>query len=152
MPGLQVSRRLSAPPERVWALLTDFERAHQVLRTVKRVEKLSEGPLGEGSRLRAVRVVEGREIVKETRIAEWDPPRRLVLLIGGGGMSARNTIDLEADGEGTLVRLSVRLGALSIVLLPLTLMVIPKVRQVFEDDLEDLEKALAAPGAASGSG
>lgn len=46
------SVEIDAPPEKVWALVNELEEWPQWIPSIKRIEKLSEGPLGIGSQIR----------------------------------------------------------------------------------------------------
>ena len=46
------SVEIDAPPEKVWALVNEFEEWPQWIPSIKKIEKLSEGALGEGSQIR----------------------------------------------------------------------------------------------------
>jgi len=48
------SVEINAPPETVWALVNEFEEWPQWIPSIKKIEKLSEGALGEGSTIRVI--------------------------------------------------------------------------------------------------
>ena len=48
------SVEIDAPPEKVWALVNEFEEWPQWIPSIKKIEKLSEGALGEGSQIRVI--------------------------------------------------------------------------------------------------
>lgn len=52
MPSLQHMVTIAAPPEQVWAVITDVERWPERIPTVEAVERLDPGPLVAGSRTR----------------------------------------------------------------------------------------------------
>jgi carbon monoxide dehydrogenase subunit G len=49
---ITVERRIAAPADRVWKALTDIEAAPQTISGIDRIEMLSEGPFGVGTRWR----------------------------------------------------------------------------------------------------
>ena len=48
------SVEINAHPEKVWALVNEFEEWPQWIPSIKKIEKLSEGALGEGSKIRVI--------------------------------------------------------------------------------------------------
>ena len=52
MPRFQHAIAIGAPPERVWGILVDVERWPARIPTVDRVERLDDGPLAVGARIR----------------------------------------------------------------------------------------------------
>ena len=100
---------IAAPPERVWAVMSDVERWPEWTRSVTRVERLDRGPLAVGSRARvrqprfpaAVWTVSALE---PGRFFEWRSPAPGLLSVGGhrveavGERASRVTLSLAWSG------------------------------------------------------
>jgi carbon monoxide dehydrogenase subunit G len=72
------SVEINAPVERVWALVNEVEGWHRWIPSLKKIEKLSEGPLGKGSRI----LVVAKSIIKVNlfmTIIEFVPQQRVVM-------------------------------------------------------------------------
>ena len=107
MPGLQHAVTVSAPPERVWEVLTDVERWPERIPTVASVDRLDEGPLRVGSRtrLQQPRLPEAVWTVTdidEGRSFTWESRSR------GVAISADHVV--EPHGDTTRLTLSVSLS------------------------------------------
>lgn len=96
---VSLTRAVQAAPDRVWAVLTDLERAPEVLRHVTRVERMTDGPYAVGTRWRETRKVMGKEGTEEMWVAENDPLRRTVIAASSGGTDYRTTFELDPRGE-----------------------------------------------------
>ncbi len=136
----QIARSVPA----VFAELVALERYHEWLveSGIVRVERLDPGPLAPGNRLRVEQRVAGRAAMLEGTVTILEPDKRF-------GFEARDKdgikVDLEAvvsaDGAGTLLRWSIRVG------LPLRFrmlegMVAPQARRAATLDLETLKRRL----------
>ena len=106
--------RVSASPEKVWAVYTDVERWPEWTPVMKKIERLEDGPLALGSTAR-IEAKGGPPSVwtvtefTEGRSFTWESKARGVKLV------AWHVID--ADGEGSRVRLGVRMTGLMATLL-----------------------------------
>ena len=72
------SVEISAPPERVFALVDNLEEWPQWIPSIKRIEKVSEGPLSEGSQIR-VTAKSGITVTLLMTITEFIPGRSGVM-------------------------------------------------------------------------
>jgi uncharacterized protein YndB with AHSA1/START domain len=108
MRAIIVERRVEAPPERVFEVFTDLGRAAEVMRGVDRIEVLTPGPVGRGTRWRETRTMFGREAVEEMWIGEFEPPHRYVVDAESHGARYRTefTFQPAPDGLVTVVRMS----------------------------------------------
>lgn len=104
---------VAAPPERVFAALTDPDRIARWMPGFVRFDRLTEGPVRVGTRLREVRRMFGREAAEVFEFTELDPPRAFSLYVDGklgsskkGEYRLRYTLrpqNLEPGGGGTEV-------------------------------------------------
>jgi len=96
---------ITAPPEEVWALISDLERGPEWSVVTLSCEMTSEGPLGVGCTYRAVSKFVASKITTEHEIVEWVPPRRIVTkVIKGADSTFSQTCELQ--GEGTVLTMS----------------------------------------------
>lgn len=106
--AVRASRVIAAPPERVWAALTDLERAPTIRRGVSRVEFLK--PVADGgalftvgARWRETRSARGLLEIREMRVVESVPPRRAVVESTCDGVTNRLVFTLVPRVVGTEV-------------------------------------------------
>jgi uncharacterized membrane protein len=68
-------KTVEAPVERVWALATDIPGSPQMLSGVERVQMVSAGEFGPGTRWRETRTMFGREATEEMWVTDVAPGR-----------------------------------------------------------------------------
>jgi uncharacterized protein YndB with AHSA1/START domain len=100
---LTVHREIRAPRDRVWAALTDLERAPEMLRGVARVERVEGTGYAVGTRWRETRKMFGKDETQTLEVSECDPPRRATVTTRAAGVEYRTVHTLEPTDEGTLV-------------------------------------------------
>lgn len=96
---------IAAPPEEVWALISDLEKGPEWSAVTLQCEITSEGPLGVGCTYRAVSKFMASKITTEHEILEWAPPHRIVSKVIKGAESTF-TQTCEPQGEGTGLTMS----------------------------------------------
>lgn len=95
-----VERRVDASPGRVWESITDLRDMPRVLSGVERVEVLTEGGFGVGTRWRETRRMLGKEATEVMTVTECEPPDRYVTVADSHGMHYVSEITLTPDGTG----------------------------------------------------
>ena len=95
--------KIERSAEDVWSVVADLDTHSTWRPSVREFRRLSDGPLGVGSRIREVLDWRGREIVIDDVVTAFEPQRRLG--IRGGWKAADFEVDfrLEPAGEGTTV-------------------------------------------------
>ena len=99
------------PAEAVFATLSDPATAVRIQAGTSRSELVTPPPLRTGSRLRAVRTVEGRTVDGEVEVAVCRPGKEIEYVGGAQGIKVSYRYTLKADAavgaESTLVTLDV---------------------------------------------
>ena len=100
---------VAAPPDRVWAVMSDIERWPQWTPSVTSIRPLSKGPLGLGS----------RALIRQPKLppAVWkvvahEPGRSFTWTSGAPGLRVTAHHFIEPTAQGTRVTLSLRFGSL----------------------------------------
>lgn len=105
MPQLTLSETFRCPPERAFAAITDFAHAADFITGVLKMEILTDGGIGLGTRLRETRKMYGREATEEMEITGWDPPRSVTIEARSHGAHYLTTYTVTPTAEGAEVRL-----------------------------------------------
>ena len=80
---------IAAPPERVFAAITDIDSFGSWMRGFVRVERVTPGPLAVGSKFRETRKMMGHEATEEFEVTGIDAPRTLDLYVDGSKGSSK---------------------------------------------------------------
>jgi uncharacterized protein YndB with AHSA1/START domain len=143
MTRITAERTIAATPERVFAAATDIAHFAEIVPAIERVELLTDGPVGVGTRFRETRVFFGREASETMEMLEFEPPRRYLLGAESHGSRYRTEFRFEPAGQGTRVvfdfsaePLTVPAKVLSFLLKPL---MAKKMTELIADDLEAIK-------------
>ena len=149
---LQIDTFVNAPPERVFALATDFEHAAERVSAIVRMEMLTDGPVGLGTRFRETRVMFKREATEEMTVVEWEPPLRYVLGAESCGSRYRSELRCTPEGEGTRFSMSFEAEPQTFFAKVMGFLMkgmIKKMGEMCLKDLEDIGRAAEAERAGS---
>lgn len=103
MKPLLCTHRSSAPPDRIWAVASDLANAAGRIQAITKVELVTPGPVGTGTRFREWR---GRQVV-DMEVAAWSPPRSYALRGYAVGTEFLSEIRCVPDGSGTRLEMEV---------------------------------------------
>ena len=143
------SKHFEASPEEVFALATDFGKAAEVIRAVEKVELLTDGPIGVGTRFLETRTILGHATTQEIEVTAFEPPRHYALTCESHGAVYVTEVRLAPNATGTNVDLRFEARPISFMAKAMAEMLRPmldSVAGVLENDLDDLRAALGRPG------
>ena len=78
-----IEERVVAAPHAVFSVATDLENVGRWMPNFVRVERLTDGRFGVGTRWRETRKMFGAEATEEFEVTRCDPPRRVELFVDG---------------------------------------------------------------------
>ena len=152
MPGLAVVETINAPIDRVFELATDLPRAAQHIDGIDKIELLTEGPIGMGTRWRETRTMMGREATEEMWITAFDPPSgsteaSYTAEAESCGCHYWSTFSFEAIGDTTQVTMGFRGEGRSLMaklMSPLSGLMMGSIKKMIAQDLADLKRVAEA--------
>jgi hypothetical protein len=145
-----MTKRINAPVDVVFDVASDLEHAARRIRGIEKIELLTPGPVGVGTRWRETRRMMGREATETLEITAFDPPRSYTAGCHSCGATMETTFRFTEIGRGsgpaaTELTLDIRCEARSLfakLMSPLTRLMFEKVmRGCMESDLDDLARA-----------
>ena len=146
MYGFRVDTQIAAPVDRVFAAATDFSRASETIQGIKKVELLTDGPVGHGTRFRETRIMFGREATEVMEVTGFEPPHRYTLGAESHGCRYHTEWIFSKAGENATrvemvfdaVPTTTLAKIMSFMMKPLT----KKMVQICAKDLDDLKESI----------
>ena len=145
MAGFKINKQIEAPIETVFAALTDITSAPETISGITKMELLTNGPVGKGTRFRETRVMFGREATEEMEVTAFETPRRYVLGCENHGCRYRTEYLLTERGGGTELSMEFDAEPLTLfakVMSVLMKMMSKKMIETCGKDLDDLKVAI----------
>jgi carbon monoxide dehydrogenase subunit G len=134
---------LPRPPAEVFPWLLDVDKVPRWTGHLERYERIGDGALGRGARLRQVLEVSGRRIDVELEVSRYDPPHGAETRFSTNGINVVNGYALQPAGAGTRLTQSIEAKATSFSARLLVPIVQPRLESKLTEDLERLRKTLS---------
>jgi hypothetical protein len=144
---ISMTERIIAPQERVFGLFADLDGAPGRIAGITKLERLTVGPVGVGTRWRETRVMFGKEATEEMEFTVFEPPRRYVVEAESHGMHYRSEYQFEPAGGATDVHMTFEGRPLTLgakLMAPLGLLFAGTAKKCFAQDMADLKVAAEA--------
>jgi carbon monoxide dehydrogenase subunit G len=145
MPTFTVTQTVQAPVADVFAVFADVENAASRITEILRIEKLTPGPVGVGSRFKETRVMFKREATETFEVTAFEPGDNYELTATSCGAEFCTRFTFTPDGNGTRVDVTVQTRALSLyakLFTPMAFLMKGMMRKCLIRDLEQLRTAV----------
>ena len=146
MKPLLCTYRSSAPPDLTWAMASDFANASGRIKGITKVEMVTPGPVGVGTRFREWR---GRQNV-DMEVTAWSPPRSYTLRGYAMGTEFSSDIRCVPDGPGTRLEMEIHVRPQTVVAKMLSPLLALMTRVMVKTCTKDLADIAAAAERAAG--
>lgn len=103
MAGFQLEETIARSPEELFDILSNPERAADIVPNVTNMEKLTDGPVGVGARYRETRVIDGEAHETELEVVRYEPPTDYAVRNVTGGVETVYHYRLTPQGNGTRI-------------------------------------------------
>ena len=144
MAGCTINRHIAAPREVVFQHLTNFRLAPEAIKGIKRIEMLTEGPTGVGTKFKETRIMFGREASEVMEVTAFDPPSGYALGCVSCGCRYHTEFRLKPNGTGTDVEMVFDVQGLTLVAKVMGLLMRPMLKMCMKQIAKDLDDAKAA--------
>lgn len=150
MGTLVIEKHINAPVERVYAVMTDLERWPENIEAITKIEKLTEGPVGNGTRFKETRVMFGKEHTETMSFEDVVPNKGYTLAANSCGVEYASVHSLSPDAGGTVLRMElhskpVTLGA-KIMSPVMGVMMKGTMRKMISKDFDEVARVCEAQG------
>lgn len=143
MSGFELNTFIARSPGEVFDFLINGENASKIIDSVVSMDKLTEGPVGVGTRYRETRLMKGKEQQTELEIAAFEPGRKYAMKNVTEGITTTYHYHFHPDSGGTRVELICEIegNGLKKLILPVVASILKKEDG---DHLERLKEAVEA--------
>ena len=148
MAAVTVTQRIEAPVETVFRLATDVDHWAGRITGITKVERLTNGPVGVGTRFKETRMMFGKQATETMEFSAFEPNRRYQLTADSCGALYQTEFRFEPDGTGTRLSVDMRVTARSFfakLMKPLAWLMCGMMKKCLMKDLDDLKAAAERP-------
>ena len=105
MKAISTTRRISSPINVVFQTISDIRNFSQAVDGIINIEFLTEQQVGQGTRFRETRDMNGREATVELEVAEYVENERIRMVSDAGGTVWDTVFSVTEDGDVTEMKM-----------------------------------------------
>ncbi|MGE3809490.1 MAG: SRPBCC family protein [Gemmataceae bacterium] len=147
MSSFSMTKHVEAEPQMVFEACTDFASLAQRVKGIEKVEMLTDGPVGVGTRFRETRIMFGKEATEEMEVTAFEPGKGFTLEANSCGCRFISHHSFQAEGKGTQLTLSIESRPLTFfakLMTPVGWLFQGMMKKCVEQDLDNLKKSVEA--------
>jgi hypothetical protein len=128
MAGFNMTEWIARTPREVFDFIAASENAPKVVSSVKSMDKLTEGPVGVGTRYRETRMMNGKEAQSELEIVAFEPYQKYSMKNVTEGIETVYHYTFQPEKDGTHIDLVCEVTASGVkkLMVPLVVFILKK--------------------------
>lgn len=150
MGTLVIEREINAPVQRVYERMIDLDNWANTIEGITKIEKLTEGPVRDGTEFNETRVMFGKEHTETMAFANITPNQGYTLVCDSCGVRYASSHTLTPKGDTTLLRMEMTTTPTKLsakVLAPIMgAMMKGTMKKMIAKDFDDIARACEANG------
>ena len=143
MSALVISKSIPGSPEVVFERITDFANLAEHVEGIEKIEMLTDGTVGVGTRFRETRIMFNREATEEMHVIEFEHPKYYTLQADSCGALYTTRVEVEAEPGGSRVVMSTTVKPQTLVaklMSPLGFLMKGMMKKCLEQDLDAIAR------------
>lgn len=144
---MTLSQEIAGPVEQVFQAFTDFPNAAERVSGITKVEMLTDGPVGVGTRFKETRVFMKREATEELEVTRFEPGREVALSAYSCGCDFLSTFQFTPIEAGTRIDLTFESTPKTFfakLMSPLGKLMMGPMKKCVQQDMDDLKQGIEA--------
>ena len=144
MAKLTMTKKVEAPIDIVFDIFSDIEKATERISGIEKIEMLTDGPVGKGTRFRETRIMFKRETTEELEFTAFEPGKHYTIGCESCGCTYETTFRFERDGSGTKVEMNMSARPVTFfarIMSPLAVLMMGSMKKAMDKDMEELKAA-----------
>lgn len=141
MPQLKINKTVNAPVDKTFLLFADFQNAAHRINGIEKVEMLTDGPVGVGTRFKETRMMFGREATEQMEVTQFEPNKLYTVIANSCGARFESTFRFRPTGEQTEVEMSLNTTAITLfakLMSPVGHLMAGSVKKAIQSDIDQL--------------
>jgi carbon monoxide dehydrogenase subunit G len=104
MNGFEFNEYIAKPPKEVFDLISNPVAGSKLMDNIKESKKLTDGPIGIGTKFRETRIVNGKEASADLLVSAYEPNSHVGISTEAEGIKVGYHYHLAPEGQGTRVK------------------------------------------------